>query len=651
MTNSYSTKGTPSLEQLTNVVVENPINNEAVLYEDGVWKNKAVLTPSSLPSGSDGDVIVSDGAGGIVSRNALSVNNVGHLSGFVANINGSDIKLGSSAGSFSGTDNISIGFGAGNSSGNSAVSIGTSAGTFGGDNSVSIGKNARADDDNCIVINATGSLLDSGITSSCYIAPVRDINAISALDPYVIQYDDLTKEMFKSVNLHTQHIECVDINNTGTLTNVGTASLWNGQLTIGGSKVVAGAGNNNLVVDLTNQKVAINKATPDEQLDINGTLRIEADATQTIRFYDTQGGGSPDEDGRIEVAQDSGGGQMKFYTLQTGGGTPQERLTINRYGALGLTTNYGSSGQFLKSNGIGSPVSWDTPTDTTYTQGTGISIVGTTINNTAPDQTVTLTPGTDINITGTYPNFTINSTASSGSTFTTINVDTIVPNTSNVLKLHTDPTTQIIEVKTAQLYPQTDNATILGGSGNRWSKAYIVDLYAAAVRTSLNPPYNAGAQSPNLYLGANSSNRWFGAHMFYLYYNSGGLASDDRLKHNEVNVSNGLNIIRQLTPKKYKKSMKMYPADYNGEIEGIWNWETGLIAQEVMALPDLSFCVTGGDRTDEDTGELIEETHHVDYNSIFTYNISATKELDAIVQQQAQLISSLEARILALESK
>lgn len=50
-------------------------------------------------------------------------------------------------------------------------------------------------------------------------------------------------------------------------------------------------------------------------------------------------------------------------------------------------------------------------------------------------------------------------------------------------------------------------------------------------------------------------------------------------------------------------------------------------------------------------GELKEECYSLDYNSIFSYNIAAVKELDKIVQQQAQLISSLEARLLALESK
>lgn len=41
------------------------------------------------------------------------------------------------------------------------------------------------------------------------------------------------------------------------------------------------------------------------------------------------------------------------------------------------------------------------------TAGTGLSIVGSTITNTAPDQTVSITAGTGITKSGTYPNFTI----------------------------------------------------------------------------------------------------------------------------------------------------------------------------------------------------------------------------------------------------
>ena len=52
-----------------------------------------------------------------------------------------------------------------------------------------------------------------------------------------------------------------------------------------------------------------------------------------------------------------------------------------------------------------------TDTNTTYSAGSGLSLVGTTFSNSAPDQTVVLTSGTGISATGTYPNFTITNTA------------------------------------------------------------------------------------------------------------------------------------------------------------------------------------------------------------------------------------------------
>jgi hypothetical protein len=45
------------------------------------------------------------------------------------------------------------------------------------------------------------------------------------------------------------------------------------------------------------------------------------------------------------------------------------------------------------------------------TAGSGISVIGTTIANTAPDQTVSLTGGTGISTSGTYPSFTVTNTA------------------------------------------------------------------------------------------------------------------------------------------------------------------------------------------------------------------------------------------------
>lgn len=65
--------------------------------------------------------------------------------------------------------------------------------------------------------------------------------------------------------------------------------------------------------------------------------------------------------------------------------------------------------QVLKWNGT----EWipaDVNTGTAYVGGTGISVAGSTITNTAPDQTVSLTGSGATGVTGTYPNFTISST-------------------------------------------------------------------------------------------------------------------------------------------------------------------------------------------------------------------------------------------------
>ena len=52
-----------------------------------------------------------------------------------------------------------------------------------------------------------------------------------------------------------------------------------------------------------------------------------------------------------------------------------------------------------------------TDTNTTYTAGTGLSLIGTVFANTAPDQTVAISNGTGMSVTGTYPNFTVTNTA------------------------------------------------------------------------------------------------------------------------------------------------------------------------------------------------------------------------------------------------
>jgi hypothetical protein len=182
---------------------------------------------------------------------------------------------------------------------------------------------------------------------------------------------------------------------------------------------------------------------------------------------------------------------------------------------------------------------------------------------------------------------------------------------------------------------------------------------------------------------------------------STNVTSDDRLKHNEVGIANGLAIIDQLNPKFYQKTQTMLDTSYNGDLSGYaWTYEAGLIAQEVLQVPDLSFVVSGGDYYEtvmnyelsynilssndlssndlssndlsyndlsyndlsytliyyESGKYLINKIYGVNYNSLLTYGLAAIKELHAKVKaqdlsllEQQATINSLAARLVALE--
>jgi hypothetical protein len=232
----YTTDKSKTIASLADVDLDNIQNGQAPVYDatQELFTNQTVLTPSSLPSGSSGDVIISDGSSGLSSTSKLNVNpSNGTITGVLFNVDGANIKVGSSAGDSAGNDNISIGYQTGTNAGNYATAVGTIAGQNGGTNSVSLGFNAQANDNNCIVINGSGTLTQSLQTDSCYINPVRNLNATTLPNPYVVQYDDTNKEVIKSEDLHIRDIQNRNIENNGTLTNVSTASLYNGQLTAG----------------------------------------------------------------------------------------------------------------------------------------------------------------------------------------------------------------------------------------------------------------------------------------------------------------------------------------------------------------------------------------------------------------------------------
>ena len=81
-----------------------------------------------------------------------------------------------------------------------------------------------------------------------------------------------------------------------------------------------------------------------------------------------------------------------------------------------------------------------TDTDTTYTAGTGLTLVGTVFSNTAPDQTVVLTGSGATTITGTYPNFTIASTDTDTNTTYTAGTNVTISGANEISSTDTNTT-------------------------------------------------------------------------------------------------------------------------------------------------------------------------------------------------------------------
>ena len=111
--------------------------------------------------------------------------------------------------------------------------------------------------------------------------------------------------------------------------------------------------------------------------------------------------------------------------------------------------------------------------------------------------------------------------------------------------------------------------------------------------------------------------------------------SDDRLKFNETNLTNSLNVIRNLMPVKYDQSGKL-----NEEINTFKN--CGFIAQEVYEIDELKDAILVGNE---------ETPWQINYNYIYAHNLSATKELDTIVQNQQTTINELNTKISNLEDE
>lgn len=139
------------------------------------------------------------------------------------------------------------------------------------------------------------------------------------------------------------------------------------------------------------------------------SLIIQGGANKTTAANDacmiiSEGGGNWRIVGYFAISGGGGGGTVTSVSgtapIQSSGGTapaisiPKATSSVDGYLDNADWTTFNSKQDALSA-------------------GTGISLTGNTVTNTAPDQTVALTAGTGIGVTGTYPSFTISATGGS----------------------------------------------------------------------------------------------------------------------------------------------------------------------------------------------------------------------------------------------
>ena len=188
-------------------------------------------------------------------------------------------------------------------------------------------------------------------------------------------------------------------------------------------------------------------------------------------------------------------------------------------------------------------------------------------------------------------------------------------------------------------------STSSGGSGRMWVRGEV--KMASAGDTYALVPGNDGwlrlqgsaSGQGNMYSGYTS----LALGNFYAA-GSTRFSSDDRVKHFEEQVP-ALDLIRQLKPYKYKKTSKIYTEDYTGEIgeEGKdWEWEIGLIAQDIEKIPYLEFAVSKPEDSPEDK-------YGLNYTQFIGVCIQGIKKLDEDLQTTKEELQSEKNKVATME--
>jgi len=199
-----------------------------------------------------------------------------------------------------------------------------------------------------------------------------------------------------------------------------------------------------------------------------------------------------------------------------------------------------------------------------------------------------------------------------------------------------------------------------GTTSNEVAFTYGNKLHLGAVNSSSNPQVTMSLlKDGKVGIGTVSPAQQLDVYGNIAVNGSTVHTSDDRIKHNEQLITGALSVLDKVTPKKYIKTLDMYEADHNFDLDenGLpidvsgnlveHNIEAGVLAQEILTIPELAFAVTP-----ERIGEsgVVAGPHGLDYNSLFVYSIAAIKEQQNLIDELRLKNNNLESIVSGLNN-
>ena len=224
--------------------------------------------------------------------------------------------------------------------------------------------------------------MSSGIYSSKTpeLGELGNVNNENVGNNDIIQYNTVSTNWENKSDFTVDEIDCrvLRVSETadvgGRLACVGVASFVNDEFIF--QNGVSNLGDT-LYIDNVNNRVGINKAVPEEDLDVDGNIQLAGANDVKINFYDSTGDYSH---GKLVMNDDGTGSEFQVHTREVGSAISQ-KLTINKVGAIGIgqgEEKYGTANSILTSNGESFLPTWSSTAN----------LDSLTLNNTSTFSTV-----------------------------------------------------------------------------------------------------------------------------------------------------------------------------------------------------------------------------------------------------------------------